>query len=66
MLSTLICLAEVLARDRCHAGASVNYQRLRLLVCAEVYSDVIVHEISRIAIEWCRVDWHVHHFITID
>ena len=66
MLAALICFTEVLARDRCHAGASVYDQSLRLLVCAKVYSDVIVHEISRIAIEWCRMDWHVHHFIPIN
>ena len=66
MLSALIRLAEILARDGCNAGASVYDQSLRLLMSAEVNSDVVVHEISRIAIEWCRVDWHVHHFITID
>ena len=66
MLAALICFTEILARYRSNAGASVYDQSLRLLVCAEVYSDVVVHEISRIAIEWCRVDWHVHHFIPID
>ena len=65
MLSALVCLAEVLARDGRHAGASVHYQSLRLLVRAEVNLNVIVHEIGRIAIEWCRVNLHVHHFVTI-
>ena len=66
MLSALISLAEVLARDGRHAGASVHYQSLRLLVRAKVNCNVIVHEIGRIAIEWCRMDLHVHHFVAID
>ena len=66
MLAALICLAEILAWNGSHAGASVYNQGLRLLMCAKVDSNIVVHEISRIAIEWCRVDRHVHHFIPID
>ena len=66
MLAALICLAEVFAGNGSHAGASVHNQRLRLLMCAKVDSNIVVHEIGRIAIEWCRVNLHVHHFVAID
>ena len=66
MLSALVCLAEVFAWDSSNARASVHDQSLRLLVRTKVDSNIVVHEIGRVAIEWCRVDWHVHHFITID
>ena len=65
VVTALSPFTKFFARNGRNAGACVNNKCLGLAMGAEVSRDVVVHEISRIAVERCRVQMHMHHVLSV-
>ena len=59
--AALAYATQFFAGDGCDAGTCVDNECLGLAMGAKVSGDVVIHEVSGVAVKRCRMQVHVHH-----